>query len=193
MKKIINLLHNISMKNKQKISGFTVLEFLVVLAIIGILIAVALTGIDLSRKKSRDDVRISDVQVIILALEQYREACREYPKSIYDDISPANNGCTPGSGITWDSFMPSGTPKDPDGNEYLYAGMATASPIRCIGYHIGADLEQLENKYLKTDDNFDSTNVMTPKCLPNSPNPEGMGFDGQNSSFPTRYDIVKLR
>ena len=164
--------------------GFTALELLVVLAIITILIAVALTGIDLSRERSRDNVRVSDIQLIQLGLQQYYDVCRQYPDSIYDMTASNNNGCPSNSGAHWASFMSDDTPKDPNGSDYYYMGVETfAGQTRCIGYHLGADLEQDDSQHLDTDDDGDSSNV-TQRCDLNS-----SGFDGRETVNPTRYDV----
>ncbi|MBP6925791.1 MAG: type II secretion system protein [Candidatus Pacebacteria bacterium] len=170
----------------QYVGGFTALELLVVLAIIGILISVALTGIDLSRKRARDNARIADVQNIILSLEQYHDTCREYPEDIYDQNT--NNGCPTGSTITWASFMPT-TPADVSGVDYLYAGIPVSSTpnARCAGYHIGADLEQDNNKSLQADSDQDT--ALVPSCDGFS-----LGFKGDEavlSPGENRYDIYK--
>lgn len=61
--------------------GFTLVELMVVIAIIGILSAVVFVNISSSRSKARDAKRISDIAQIQLALEQYFDRCGVYPKS----------------------------------------------------------------------------------------------------------------
>jgi len=169
--------------------GFTILEFLVVIAIMGILMSVALFGINLSRERGRDNSRISDMQVIGLALEQYRDVCREYPREIYANPA-ASNGCLVGSSITWNSFIPAAEmPSDPNGSEYLYTGLQTfTGQGRCIGYHLGTELEQEGNKYLQTDDDGVSSTGSTPRCVSSN-----VGFDGEDSSTSYIYDVIKLK
>jgi len=165
--------------------GFTALELLVVLGIIGILISVALTGIDLSRKRARDNARIADVQNIILSLEQYHDTCREYPENIYATTPFTSNGCS--TGTSWESFM-SATPLDQDGvTEYLFTGIRTSPGGRCTGYHIGTVLEQDNNKSLQADSDVDSLNDY--KCDLST----GY-FDGDEASLPPGqnvYDVYK--
>lgn len=48
----------------QKQQGFTLIEFLVVIAIIGILSGIALTSLSTARKKARDAQRLSDIRQI---------------------------------------------------------------------------------------------------------------------------------
>jgi prepilin-type N-terminal cleavage/methylation domain-containing protein len=61
--------------------GFTLVELMVVIAIIGILSAVVFVNISSSRSKARDAKRISDIAQIQLALEQYFDRCGVYPES----------------------------------------------------------------------------------------------------------------
>jgi prepilin-type N-terminal cleavage/methylation domain-containing protein len=56
----------------KKNSGFTLIELMVVIAIIGILSSVSLTSLNAARKKARDTVRRTDLEQILLAFEQYQ-------------------------------------------------------------------------------------------------------------------------
>ncbi len=171
--------------------GFTILEFLVVIAIMGILMSVALFGINLSRERGRDNSRISDMQLVILAMEQYRDVCREYPYSIYDDTSANAIGCPTSSGITWDDFMPD-PPYDPNGDPYQYTGLESfTSQPRCIGYHLAVRLEQDSNKYLQRDAD-ENTSTVSQRC---GSFPDDINADTSSNGFdyPTEfiYDIYK--
>lgn len=173
--------------SQKLVGGFTALELLVVLAIIGILLAVALTGIDLSRERARDNTRIADIQTIMIALEQYRDVCRQYPNQIYDSntqLSNTNfsNGCP--QGVSWKDFIVD--PEiliDPDGAPYEYAAFGALD--RCRGYHIGAALEQDDSKALRQDDDENSSNLAP--CIGSN-----TGFDGgANQTAPDPfYDII---
>ena len=55
------------MRNKY-IKGFTVLEFLIVVAIIMILIAIILPNLQLAREKSFDEKRVTDLKTISLEI-----------------------------------------------------------------------------------------------------------------------------
>lgn len=70
------------MKSKQKEEGFTLLELLVVLGIIGVLVAMAVSGIRIVQEVSRDTQRKvlgRDMQLII---ESFSERYNEYPKCV---------------------------------------------------------------------------------------------------------------
>ena len=66
------------MKNSNK-KGFTLVELLIVIAIISILTALIITNIYSSRGKARDAKRISDIAQLQLALEQYFNKFGVYP------------------------------------------------------------------------------------------------------------------
>lgn len=74
--------------------GFTLVEVLVVVGIIGILLAVVLANVQEGRKKAHDAERLTSLQQVQLALRLYKDAYGEYPE--------ACNGTTgwagPGSG-----------------------------------------------------------------------------------------------
>lgn len=57
------------MANRQK--GFTLIELLVVISIIGILSTIAMTSLNSARKKARDARRKSDLNQMVLAMDQY--------------------------------------------------------------------------------------------------------------------------
>jgi len=63
----------------RKSKGFTLIELLVVIAIIGLLAALVLTSLTISRQKSRDVRRVSDLRQISLALEMYNSEYSGYP------------------------------------------------------------------------------------------------------------------
>jgi type II secretion system protein G len=61
--------------------GFTMIEVLVVLAIIGILTAILVVNYTEARKNSRDKLRKSDLKSLQLALEVYKAQNGRYPAS----------------------------------------------------------------------------------------------------------------
>ncbi len=92
--------------------GFTLIEMLVVIAIIGLLSSVVVIGLGGSRSKARDARRIADVQQIQNALELAYDPASGYPSGI-----------------------PSGAPTtDPQGNTYLYSPLTQ-------NYKLGVCLE----------------------------------------------------
>ena len=65
--------------------GFTLVEMLVVMAIISILMSMLLPGLDVARRKARGAVCINNLRQIHVAIEDYRSA--------YDDYIPADFTC----------------------------------------------------------------------------------------------------
>ena len=105
------------MKNKK---GFTLLELLIVIAIIGILTALATVSYSSAQKKARDAQRKSDLKAIQNAMEQYYADETKYP-----------TGCvSPGT-----DYLPNGLPTDPRGFAY---GTGTCDADE---YEFYADLE----------------------------------------------------
>ena len=67
--------------------GFTLLELLIVVGLIGILIAIAVTSYGTIQKKSRDSRRMSDLKGIQNALEQYyADNNGQYPTAAYTTL-----------------------------------------------------------------------------------------------------------
>ncbi len=81
--------------------GFTLIEMLVVIAIVGLLSSVVVIGLGGARKQGRDARRISDISQIQNALEIYYTANGEYPTN--DLTSMTNISKT-----------------DPRGEDYMY-------------------------------------------------------------------------
>lgn len=77
--------------------GFTLIELLVVIAIIGILSTVAMTSLNGARKKARDARRKSDLEQIVLAIEQYYLEHGTY-------VIPGTGG-GPGCGCGWFNYQ----------------------------------------------------------------------------------------
>lgn len=59
--------------------GFTLVELLLVIAIIGVLTIIVIANVNNSRIKARDSKRLQDVRQLKLALELYYETNKAYP------------------------------------------------------------------------------------------------------------------
>ena len=120
--------------------GFTLIELMVVIAIIGILTGIILVSLDSARAKSRDGKRISDISQIGLALELYFEQNKHYPATtvVFD------NTCSPTPTETCfvGVFIPS-LLKDPKGDLYKYATFIRSGGTTISNFHLGAKLEQV--------------------------------------------------
>ncbi len=71
---------------EKNVRGFTLLELLVVMAIIGVLVAIAMVALDQSRAKGRDGARKTQVSEILNALELFYTDGNGYP----EDGTPGN-------------------------------------------------------------------------------------------------------
>lgn len=91
--------------------GFTLVELLMIIAIIGILSSVIVVGMGGSRAKSRDAVRVGDLKSLSYAAERYFSEYFEFPADI----------------AYLDQYFTSSAPKDPK----------TKSPYSYINYDIG--------------------------------------------------------
>ncbi len=67
------------MKNMFTKKGFTLIEILIVVAIIGILASVVVVGLGPAQKKGRDSRRVSDLRSVQNALELYYGKNGQYP------------------------------------------------------------------------------------------------------------------
>lgn len=97
-------------------AGFTLLELLVVISIIGLLIALGVTSYSTVQKNGRDAKRRSDMKAVQSGLEQYKAANGSYP-----DVA----NCA-AADIT--TVLPAGLPSDPkeENNDYYFACSTTA-------------------------------------------------------------------
>lgn len=106
-------------------AGFSLIELMAVIAIIGILSTVMFATYGTARERARDSRRITDIRQLQLGLELYFEACaRTYPGSL--SVS-ANDGCS--GGITFGDFLQT-IPDDPQGDPYEYS---TTGSNYCLG------------------------------------------------------------
>ena len=147
-----------------KKAGFTLVELMVVVGIIGILTGIVSASLSTSKAKSRDQQRVADISQIQLALAYHLDQYSAYPETLGDS--------------TLKQFLPS-LPVDPTPSRaYQYVSLGTDCNFP-VSYHLGATLE-LKSGVLDADKDFDSTS--TPKC-------EGTGFNGADSESNLIYDV----
>lgn len=135
--------------------GFTLIEILIVVAIIGILASIALVGLGGTRVKARDAKRIAEVRQIQSALELYFNRCGWYPgpadcgaaAPAADTVVNDGAGWTAFAGILNDTDLGvTNVPTtDPSAGFYRYG-----SPVGGLSYVLGALLES-DNQSLRQD------------------------------------------
>lgn len=134
------------MKTMNRKSGFTLIEMLIVIAVIGILASIVLVGLGPIQKQARDSRRVSDLRQIQTALEIANSKNSTYP------ISAAN----PTTDMaTWNAFATllkgasgvNNIPNDPTTNKYYRYGVTTGG----TSYTLGAVMEDASSSVLTND------------------------------------------
>lgn len=143
----------VNMKVDKKTKGFTLIEIVVVIAIMGVLTALIYSSFDASRAQSRDQKRVSDISSIQIALEQYFQKNGVYPVQLVDIINPSK-GLVP-------TYMPE-IPKDPSTNNDYSADYfpitKTNGTSNCVTYQLWTRFER-SNSYLNSKKGFDSSSL----------------------------------
>lgn len=137
-----------------KIKGFTLIEVLVVMSLMGILMAISLTAFYSTRKSARDARRKADLEQIRSALEMYRSDVGAYPTP----NSTTNPNWFTNFSISYgsDVYLPV-VPSDPISTNLYYYNRPTAN-----SYNVCSTLEL-------------STNL--------TPTPANCGSCGQNCNY----------
>lgn len=126
--------------------GFTLIEILIVVAIIAILASIVLVGLGPTQQSGRDARRLSDLHEVQNGLELYYNSCGYYPGT--DIVSPCqgyanSKGYEALKGILT-GFTTLGittVPDDPTaGHQYYYSTVPGGA-----SYVLGADLENTNN------------------------------------------------
>lgn len=145
------------LSKNRKSSGFTMVELLVVIVILGILAVIGLASFSSSQMKARDSRRKSDIRTMGDALELYYNDFGGYP------LSDGNGGilgcgvgalspCDPGS--IWQNTANGTTymvqiPEDPRGGMYFYISDGTY-------YQLYARLENIKDRDVPQDERGNS-------------------------------------
>lgn len=99
--------------------GFTLIEMLVVISIIGILIGLSIFGLQSARESSRDASRKTDMELIRSGIEIYRADCGTYPLALTSPLmgtESSGNTC-----LTTTTYIAE-IPTDPlPGRSYYYS------------------------------------------------------------------------
>jgi prepilin-type N-terminal cleavage/methylation domain-containing protein len=124
-------------KTYRKQSGFSLLELLVVIGIIGILVGIGTISYTSAQTRARDSRRRGDIEAVGKALEQY------YAQN--NGTYPLDDSCA-----GYEGFLAGGAPTDPKtGSSYITAGdCAAAGDSFCICAEM--EIEATGNAYVKS-------------------------------------------
>jgi len=115
---------------KQK-RAFTMVEILVVAAIIGLMASITVVMISQSRAKGRDAKRVADLNLIAEKINDFYLEKRFYPASLADE-----------NFVAWLQSKNTTLPKDPTtSNNYNYQGFFCLIDDECQQYRLWANLE----------------------------------------------------
>ncbi len=161
---------------QQRNYGFSLIEMIVVIAIIGILTSIAYGSLGSARAKTRDQRRMADIANLQLSLEQFYNKNKYYPTDL--------------SQLLGAGFLPaSGVPKSPTKQTYNYFPMAymNGNPSLCTSYQLWIELENKNSLASSSKKGFNSTS------LPSSLQVCGTSTATVNASDPAHlyYDVVQ--
>lgn len=131
------------MKVRTATSGFTLIEILIVIVIIGILSTIGLGAFKSTQEKSRDSRRKSDIKNISTALEVYYNDKRRFPDASGGDIvACGGQACDAGAQMAdGPTVYMVQFPGDPSSNQYYYETDVEGSYFRLY-----ARLENLQDR-----------------------------------------------
>ena len=122
----------------RKSLGFTLVELLIVVGIIGILATLLMANFIGVRQRARDAQRKSDVRQIQSALEIYRSDIGSYPAALYSTSCPTSSSLV--GGTPTNTYMQK-IPCDPSSSTYYNSGSYLYTSSGGTTYTLGGCLE----------------------------------------------------
>lgn len=126
----------------KKQQGFTLLELLIVIVIIGILALIIVPGLASGPKRARDAQRKSDMRAVKNALETYYNDNNSYPAGDYAGLTS----------YLVNAYIPS-MPSDPKSGNTAYSYTPAPSGCAvgaCTSYTLDAALENTKDSQIKS-------------------------------------------
>ena len=150
-------------------TGFTLIEILVVMTIIGILVTLSVGSFQTSQIKSRDARRKSDLKQISTALEAYYNDKGQYPAS---SVSNQVNGCANESTCAWGDIF-----EDENGTRYMVELPADPRSNKTYYYYSDGTLFQI---YARLENTLDPE---VPVDVSDDPQNYGVSCGNGNCNF----------
>lgn len=191
------------MKNFNNLKGFTLVELLVVITIIGILAVGGLSLFAGAQQKARDSVRMTDMRLLLTTVEQMAMDRKGGEAEGVTSGCGEGRGYPAGVGSTTfaDKVLKYGyldrMPRDPNnGGRFKYRYVAAGG---CVAYELSTRFEHPANGYKMEaiEDQGEDLNryeVGTPNCLGGGSNetscPDGTGVLNTSGESVTTYDIA---
>jgi type II secretory pathway pseudopilin PulG len=147
--------------------GFTVLELLVVISIIGLLVSVILVVVANAREKSRDTKRVSDMRQMLTGLEVFFNTNHGYPSSsggAPQNMTPGYVGTLPSAPLPADGICGNtNNYTNQPYNDYYYEATGTSNITN--GLTVWSDYNYYFCLGKQAGDISPGTKTLTPKGL----------------------------
>ncbi len=128
------------MKKYTHTHGFTILELLMVIFMITLILGIVLVSFSRAKKNVSDDQKLAQLDLVRLALEQYRAQCKVYPNTFALTADNAYPGTQSTCSVTLGDFIVPDT--DVTLFSYQALGATGIGSGYCSAYHIAVQLEE---------------------------------------------------